>query len=80
VVPTALARLGVGFVVAQSRLRRRDPVVCGESLRTLLHGHRYDGSKAERELGLRYRPVEETLRRTAQWLVERGLAPAEAVS
>jgi dihydroflavonol-4-reductase len=40
-----------------------------------LHGHRYDGSKATRELGLRYTPVEDTLRRTLEWCAERGLVP-----
>ena len=38
-----------------------------EAVRTLLHGHRYDGSKAERELGLAIRPLEETLERTFAW-------------
>jgi dihydroflavonol-4-reductase len=44
--------------------------------RTLLHGHRYDGSRATRELGLRYRPVEETLARTIAWARAEGLVPA----
>ena len=42
----------------------------------LLHGHRYDGSLAERELGLTYTPVEETVRRTLAWYAERGLIRA----
>jgi dihydroflavonol-4-reductase len=42
-------------------------------VRTVLHGHAYDGSKAARELGLRYTPLAETLRRTAEWAVEQGL-------
>ena len=41
--------------------------------RTLLHGHAYDGSRATRELGLEYTPVEETLRRTAAWAWGQGL-------
>ena len=52
----------------------RRPLLCRDTIRTLLHGHRYDGSRAERELGLRYRPVEETAGRTIAWLAERGLA------
>jgi len=44
-----------------------------ELVRTLLHGHRYDGSKATRELGLTYRPIEETVARTLAWYAERGL-------
>lgn len=60
------------------RLRRRDPPVCREVARTLLHGHVYDGSRAENELGLRYTPLDDTLRRTVEWLVDRKLVPATA--
>jgi dihydroflavonol-4-reductase len=74
-VPPPLAVAVTGVVEGAARVRGRTPLVCRESLRTLLHGHRYDGSKAARELGLQYRPVEETLRRTAIWLVEQGLVP-----
>lgn len=59
----------IGALVGGSGgLLRRDPPFCRELARTLLHGHRYDGSKAERDLGLRYTPVHETLRRTLAWL------------
>ena len=54
-------------------LLRRDAPLCREAVRTLLHGHRYDGSRAERELGLAYTPIEVTLRRTLGWYAERGL-------
>jgi dihydroflavonol-4-reductase len=54
------------------RLARRTPPVCSEMVRTLLHGHRYDGSRAERELGLRYSDPRETLRRTVDWAPRRG--------
>ncbi len=46
---------------------------CPELARTLLHGHRYDGSLATRELGLKYRPVEDTIERTLRWYADRGL-------
>jgi dihydroflavonol-4-reductase len=55
---------------------RRNPPLCRETVRTLLHGHRYDGSRAERDLGLRYTPMEATVRRTLAWYAERDLAPA----
>ena len=54
----------------------RGSTVCPEMLRTLLHGHRYDGSLARRALDLRYTPLEMTVRRTLAWYAERGLAPA----
>jgi dihydroflavonol-4-reductase len=57
-------------------VRRKPPRICRELARTLTHGHAYDGSKAARELGLQYTPIEETLRRTIDWWVERGLVPA----
>ena len=60
---------------AGAALLRRDPTLCPEAVRTLLHGHRYDGSRAERELGLRYTPVETTIRRTLEWYAERGFVP-----
>ena len=41
-------------------------------VRTLLHGHRYDGSRAERELGLRYTPVRDTFARTIEWALAEG--------
>jgi dihydroflavonol-4-reductase len=47
-------------------------------VRTLLHGHRYDGSRAARELGLRYTPVAETFRRAIEWAVGEGLVQQPA--
>jgi NAD+-dependent farnesol dehydrogenase len=39
-----------------------------------------DGSKAERELGYRCRPLAEGLRRTIEWLRETGKAPARSAA
>ena len=80
ILPTAAAGAAVAMVEAVARVRRQTPVVCRESLRTLLHGHRYDGSRAERELGVRYRPAVDTLRRTAEWLAAEGLVPPSALA
>ena len=38
-----------------------------------MHGHRYDASLAERELGLEYTSVEETFARPMEWAVAEGL-------
>ena len=73
--PAWVASAGGHTVWAGTRLLRRDAPVCPEAVRTLLHGHRYDGSRATRELGLSYTPVEDTLRRTLEWCAERGLVP-----
>ena len=50
---------------------RRSPL-CRESARVLLHGHRHDGSRATRDLGLVYTPVESTLERTVEWFRYQG--------
>jgi dihydroflavonol-4-reductase len=72
-LPPWLALSAATAVEALGRLRRRPTSICRELARTLVNGHAYDGSKATRELGLRYTPVEETLRRTVGWWVEQGL-------
>jgi dihydroflavonol-4-reductase len=75
-LPRAAATVAGTAGGAISRVTGRDLPLCPELARTLLHGHRYDGSRAERELGLRYTPLRETVRRTLAWYAERGLAPA----
>ncbi len=47
--------------------------VCPEMLRVLLHGHRYDGRLAARELGFTYTPIDETLARTVAWYRDSGM-------
>src|SRR3954454_23019403 len=74
-LPTPLAHAAGALVEAAFRVRGRTPPVCREMVRTLLHGHRYDGSRAARELGLQYTPVAETFRRTIQWAAGEGLVP-----
>jgi dihydroflavonol-4-reductase len=77
-IPPALARAGGAGAQVVGRVLRRDLPACREAVRTILHGHRYDGSRAERELGLRYTPIVETLERTLVWYAERGLIPPRA--
>ena len=71
--PRAVATIGGACVEAAFKLRGKRPPVCREMVRTLLHGHRYDGSRAERELGLTYTPAIETLRKTIDWARAEGL-------
>jgi dihydroflavonol-4-reductase len=72
-LPPSVARLVGAAVEGAFRLRGRKPPVCREMIRTMLHGHNYDGSRAAEELGLRYTPVEDTLRRTIEWARSEGL-------
>ncbi|MGH2843092.1 MAG: NAD-dependent epimerase/dehydratase family protein [Solirubrobacteraceae bacterium] len=71
--PRPLASASATVVEYAFRLRGRRPPVCREMVRTLLRGHHYDGSRAERELGLRYTPAAETLQRTVAWARAQGL-------
>jgi dihydroflavonol-4-reductase len=72
--PVAIA--GAYVVEHAFRLARRRPPVCGEMMRTLLHGHRYDSSRADAELGMRYTSPRESLRRTVEWARQEGLVRA----
>jgi len=72
-VPRALATAAGAAVERAFRLARRHPPICREMVRTLVHGHRYDGSRAERELDMRYTEPRETLRRTVDWARRTGL-------
>jgi dihydroflavonol-4-reductase len=72
-VPPAAARAVAAGVEGAFRAARRRPPLCREMVRTMLHGHAYDGSKATRELGLQYTPARDTLRRTIEWAAAQGL-------
>jgi dihydroflavonol-4-reductase len=72
-VPRGLATAAGTAVERAFRLARRHPPVCREMVRTLIHGHRYDGSRAEQELGIRYTEPRETVRRTVEWARRTGL-------
>ncbi|MBI5105169.1 MAG: NAD-dependent epimerase/dehydratase family protein [Solirubrobacterales bacterium] len=73
ILPKPVALAAATLAEAGFRLTGRTPPVCREMVRTMLHGHHYDGSRATRELGLTYTPVRETLRATVAWAVEAGL-------
>jgi dihydroflavonol-4-reductase len=70
-LPVAMGAAGVAEAVA--RARGRQPRLCRESVRTLGHPHLYDGSRATRELGLRYTPLRRAMEETVRWYVEQGL-------
>jgi dihydroflavonol-4-reductase len=72
-IPPAIVPIAGGMGDLAASILRRDLPLCSELARTLRHGHRYDGSRACRELGLEYTPIAETLRRTFEWYVEQGL-------
>ena len=72
-VPPALARAVAAGAELVARARGRTSSLCRARVRTILHGHRYDGSRATRELGLAYTPVADTFSRTIDWALDEGL-------
>ena len=73
-IPRSLVRAVIPLTGFVGRVRE-DPAVCPATMRALLHGHRYDGSRATRELGLVYRSVEDTLERVLAWYQKHGMLP-----
>lgn len=72
-LPLGVARVGSALVAAGARFARRQPALCPEMVRVIAHGHRHDGSRATRELGLEYTPAETTIRRMVEWFRSEGL-------
>ncbi len=69
---TARAVASAGEVL--SALTGKPPMLSVETWRYLSHGFRVDGSRAERELGVRYTPLTEGMRQTIQWYRDQGMA------
>ena len=72
-IPPTIARAAVAIAESAYRARGKTPSICRARVRTILHGHRYDGSRATRELGLEYTPLRDTFARTIEWAVAEGL-------
>ena len=62
-----------GTVAAAWRLVGKEPPLCRAMAREVRHGHVFDSSKAERELGLKFTPPEEWLGATVDWYREQGV-------
>jgi dihydroflavonol-4-reductase len=74
-VPAWLASVAGAVIGAGYRIAGREAPLCSETVRTLLHGHVYDGSRATRELGLVYTPAHQTLARLIEWAHSQALIP-----
>lgn len=72
-LPLSVARAGSAVVATAARIARRRPAFCPEMVRVIAHGHRHDGSKATRDLGLEYTPADVTVRRMVEWFRAEGL-------
>jgi dihydroflavonol-4-reductase len=74
-LPASVALVGGTVIGAVYRLIGQQAPVCREMVRTLVHGHVYDGSRAARELGLSYTPATDTLTRLISWARAESLIP-----
>ena len=72
-VPAFAAGWFARFEEWRARRTGRRPILTMDSFRIARHGFRVDGSKAARELGIRYRPIRESLRDAIRWYWEQGL-------
>jgi nucleoside-diphosphate-sugar epimerase len=66
--PFTLVLMCAAYLMAfKSKLNRRPPMMNPSILKRLLENFGYDSSKAKKELGIRFRPLSETLTDTAGW-------------
>jgi dihydroflavonol-4-reductase len=72
-LPGSVVMAAAALVSAPFRISRRQAPICPEMVRTLRHGHTYDGSRASAELGLQYTPAADTLRKLIEWAAGLGL-------
>lgn len=73
VLPMWLARTGLPFITAYSKLSGKKPVYTSESLTIISEGNRMISNlKAQRELDFNPRPLESTIRDFIHWLKETG--------
>ena len=73
IIPAFLVGIFALFGETFSRFTKEPPVLSWETFRIASHGLRVDGSKAEKELGIVYTPLENGLRKTIIWYWEQGL-------
>lgn len=72
-LPAQVATAAAALAWLPFRVSGRQARLCPEMVRTLRHGHTYDGSRATKELGLVYTPAEATLHRLVEWARREGL-------
>jgi len=77
-VPAAMAMAGATVMELAARLRRRNPAATRAGTRVLLEGsrQRLTSQRAERELGVTFRPLQATIGDEADWYRSHGTLPA----
>jgi nucleoside-diphosphate-sugar epimerase len=76
--PYAVARMGAPLSTLFSVLFGKKPLFTGYSLAALRGNRTISHARAERELGYRPRDLEETIRDTWRWFIEKGLVELPA--
>jgi nucleoside-diphosphate-sugar epimerase len=76
--PLVIARAGAPFSALFSMLLAKEPLFTGYSLAALRGNRNIRHDRAERELGYKPRDLEETIRDTWRWFVEKGLVALPA--
>jgi dihydroflavonol-4-reductase len=76
-MPYAMALAFGWFEEKRAALTRSEPQATVSAIRTLNKRYTITGSKAERELGVSYRPTEQTLRDEVQWFLDHGYVNSE---
>ena len=69
-VPYALALLAATMTEIAAAMTRTEPLLSRQVVRSARSPQRLDGSKAVRELHLRYTPVDEAIRRALAWFTQ----------
>lgn len=72
-LPTKIADMIAKRMEKKAAKTGQMPLMTSFSVYNLKRNNQFDYSKAERELGYKTRPIEETLRDQIKWLKERGL-------
>jgi nucleoside-diphosphate-sugar epimerase len=77
-VPAAMAMTGATVMEFAARLRHGDPAATRSGTRVLLEGdqQRLTSRRAERELGVTFRPLEQTIGDEADWYRNHGMLAA----
>jgi dihydroflavonol-4-reductase len=78
IIPTSLA-MPMAFVFEGiAWLRRKPGLMNRNAVRHVVQRQQYDCTRACEELGITYRPIEDTLRDTIRWYIENGWVTHEA--
>lgn len=76
-LPFAMVLAFAWFEELRARLTNGPLLVSREGVKLMRSRHTVSSARAQRELGVSFRPFDETLRDVVQWYEQQGLAPAK---